>query len=108
MTCRPVLIVVTLALAMTACGTIRLGRDFDIHTFSSAVIVGKTTQREVQAWLGPPVSTGAAVHADGSHSEKWTYYYGYGRLPGLKGAGIKLLEIEFDQHGQVYSYNWSQ
>ena len=93
---------------MTACATVRLGRDFDIHTFSSAVIVGKSTQGEVQTWLGPPVSTGTAVHADGSHNEKWTYYYGHGKLPQLKGAGIKLLEIEFDQHGQVYSYNWSQ
>jgi len=100
--------IVIACLALTACSTLKLGHDFDIQTFASQVVNGESTRSEVKDWLGTPDSTGIAVHADGKRSEKWTYYYGYGTLPGLKNASIKLLEVEFDEQGRVYSYSWSQ
>lgn len=85
-----------------------MGHDFDVQTFAARVVSGASTKGEVKTWLGSPTSTGISVHADGKQTEKWTYYYAYGKLPGLKKASIKLLEIQFDAQGKVYSYTWSQ
>ena len=97
-----------LLLALSACATVRLGHDFDISNFEARVVTGQSSRDDIRNWIGNPDSTGISVSASGVRSEKWGYYYGHGKLPGLKDAHLKMLEIEFDNQGQVHSYNWSQ
>jgi hypothetical protein len=97
-----------LLLTLSACASVELGHDFDLRAIETKIIPGQSSRDDVRAWAGDPVSTGIAVNASGTRSEKWSYYYGHGKLPGLKDAHMKILEIEFDDQGRVRSYNWSQ
>ena len=92
---------------LTACGTVQVGRDFDIGTFESKVQRGATTQAQVRAWLGSATNTGVAVDAQGERNEEWTYYFAQGRLPGMADAKFKMLQVRFDLQGKVLSYSWS-
>jgi len=100
--------VVLLALVIGACSTVEVGRNFDVRMFGARVEQGRTTEAQVQDWLGPPSSTGVAVLANGERFSRWLYYYGEGRLPRMNGAHLKMLEIQFDQRGIVRAYNWSE
>ena len=96
------------ALALVcACASVELGRDFDPSAFDAKVVRGTTTRDDVRAWLGAPAGVGAAIESDGERLEQWTYYRAEGRLPGMKDARLKLLQIKFDRAGAVRSYNWS-
>ena len=92
---------------LTACGTVHVGRDFDISNFESKVQRGATTQAQVRAWLGSATNTGIAVDAQGERNEEWTYYFAHGRLPGMADAKFKMLQVRFDAQGKVLSYSWS-
>ncbi|HKJ87733.1 MAG TPA: hypothetical protein VKA48_04415 [Gammaproteobacteria bacterium] len=92
---------------MAGCASVNVGQDFDLRTFENRVQVGKTERADVRRWLGDPVSTGQVVHADGSRLEKWMYYHGKGRLPGLSDARLKMLEVQFRKSGVVDNYQWS-
>ncbi|MHB8257462.1 MAG: hypothetical protein ACYDHY_10940 [Acidiferrobacterales bacterium] len=96
------------ALLVGACSTVQVGHDFDIRTFASRVERGHTTEAQVRSWLGAPSSTGIIVQADGKRFTKWQYFYGQGRLPRLRGAHLKILEVQFDRRGIVRAYNWSR
>ena len=102
-----VLPVVLLLLVMTGCSTVQFGRDFDVVAFESVAKVGETTKAQVQNLLGSPKSTGVAIEAGGEQLVEWGYFFGTGKLPGLKDAKLKSLQIRFDQAGKVRSYNWS-
>ena len=97
---------VALAL-LCGCASVELGRDFDPSSFDTKVVRGVSTRDEVRAWLGAPVGTGAAVENDGERLEQWTYYRAEGRLPGMKDARLKMLQIKFDRAGTVRSYTWT-
>ena len=100
-------ILVALALLLAACGTIRVGHDFDMNTFQSRIERGTTTQNQVRAWLGNPSATGVSVTADGQRYDEWTYYFAKGKPGKLSAASMKMLQIKFDRQGIVRSYNWS-
>jgi len=104
----PLLSVIALLLTLSACASVQLGHDFDIQTFETNVVSGESTKQDIRIWLGAPTSTGITVHANGKRTEKWTYYHAHGKLPGLKNARLKILEIQFDNKGLVYSYNWTE
>ena len=97
---------VALAL-LCGCASVELGRDFDPSVFDTKVVRGTSTREEVRAWLGAPVGAGAAVESDGERLEQWTYYRAEGRLPGMKDARLKMLQIKFDRAGTVRSYTWT-
>ncbi len=99
---------VLLAMSIAACSTVEVGRDFDVQTFKTKVEPGQTTEAQVQNWLGSPTSTGGDVRASGQRLTRWMYYFGKGRLPRLSGAHLKMLEVEFDEHGIVRAYSWSE
>jgi hypothetical protein len=101
------LAILPLLLSLSACATVEVGRDFDMKAFDARVQRGVTTQAEVRAWLGAPAGIGAAVESTGDRYQQWTYYYGEGRWPALKGAGFKMLQVKFDERGVVRAYNWS-
>ena len=92
---------------LAACGSVRLGQEFDPSVFEAKVQRGTTKQAEVRAWLGAPAGVGISVEISGERYEQWTYYYGEGHLPNLADARLKLLQIKFDQQGVVRSYTWS-
>jgi outer membrane protein assembly factor BamE (lipoprotein component of BamABCDE complex) len=96
-----------LALILSACASIKLGREFDLQAFETRVQQGETTRAQVQDWLGNPTSTGVSVDTSGRRFEEWTYYSGQGRLPGMKDASFKILQIKFDQDGVVRGYEYS-
>jgi len=96
------------ALLLSACATVQFGHDFDIKAFETKVERNVSTQANVKAWLGAPGSEGIAVTAAGEQHVKWSYFYGKGKLPKLKNATLKILEVEFSQQGVVQSYNWSE
>jgi len=104
----PHLPVIVSLLLLSACASIQLGHDFDIQILETKVVSGESTKGDIQTWLGAPTSTGITVHGDGKRTEKWTYYHAHGKLPGLKDARLKILEIQFDDQDQVYSYNWTE
>ena len=96
-----------LAVALSACGVARFGRDFDIKTFESKIERGASTQSHVRGWLGDPTSIGMTVDVNGERYEEWTYYYGETRLPNGADSYLKILQVKFDRGGVVRGYNWS-
>jgi hypothetical protein len=104
---HPAKLVIPLLLFVSACTTVKVGRDFDISTFDSKVQRGVTTQADVRKWLGAPAGVGASVETSGERYEEWNYYYGTVRIPGAKDSQVKVLQIKFDQRGVVRAYNWS-
>lgn len=86
---HPAKLVIPLLLLLSACTTVRVGREFDLAAFDSKVQRGVTTQSEVRGWLGAPNGTGVSVDTGGADSR------------------VKLLQIKFDQRGVVRGYNWS-
>lgn len=96
-----------MALLLPACGTARVGRDFDVRSAAMKIERGVTTQQQISAWLGAPTGTGASIDTNGEHFDEWSYYFASGRLPDLAGARVKILQIKFDRQGIVRAYNWS-
>ena len=96
------------ALLVGACSTVQVGRNFSVQTFASQVERGHTTEAEVRSWLGAPNSTGVVVQSNGERLTKWTYFYGEGKLPRLRSAHLKMLEVQFNRRGVVQAYNWSR
>jgi len=94
-------------LSLAACGTVRMGRDFDMRTFETRIERGATKQSEVRAWLGMPNGTGVNVDTGGERFDEWTYYFASGQISDMSGAKIKMLQIKFDKQGIVRGYNWS-
>jgi len=92
---------------LSACGTVRVGRDFDMRVFETRIERGTTKQSEVSAWLGAPNGKGINVDTGGEHFDEWTYYFASGKLPDMGGAKVKMLQIKFDKQGIVRGYNWS-
>ena len=39
--------------------------------------------------------------------DEWLYFFGTGRMPGMKDIKLKILQIRFDEAGVLRSYNWS-
>jgi outer membrane protein assembly factor BamE (lipoprotein component of BamABCDE complex) len=95
------------SLALGACGSMQLGREFDLQSFNDKVQRGATTKVDVRIWLGAPASTGVSVESNGDRFEEWTYYRGTGSLPEMSDAKLKMLRIKFDQQGVVRAYEWS-
>ncbi len=100
-------LILILLLSLSACATIEFGHDFDPRKFESWVERGVTTQQQVENFIGTPVATGSVVEHDGTHYSRWLYYYGKGKIHKLQNANFKTLEIRFNTHKQVVSYNWS-
>lgn len=106
-TLRRTALTTLLAASLTACATIQMGQDFDLQAFKSQVVRGRTTQAQVEKWLGSPKSTGIAVDTNGQKFDQWTYFYGKGKLNRMKQARLKILQVKFDQEGIVRGYNYS-
>ena len=92
---------------LSGCASFQLGHDFNLEQFAGQVQHGVTTQAEVKGWLGEPQSTGVVVDRDGEKLQRWLYYYSQGKFSDMGKAGMKTLEVQFDQGGIVRSYNWS-
>lgn len=101
------LTIAALLVALSACTTVKVGRDFDIAAFDAKVQRGVTTQAEVRKWLGDPAASGVSVDTSGERYQEWNYYYGAVRIPGSADSRVKVLQIKFDQRGVVRGYNWS-
>jgi len=99
---------VGLVFLLAACGSVQVGKDFDLQQFSRQVKQGVTTRVEVRSWLGAPASTGVTAETDGKRYEKWTYFFGQGQMPRMSNARLKYLEIRFGDDGRVVAYNWSE
>lgn len=98
---------VSMILMLAACSTVRVGQDFDLHSFEAKIERGVSTKNQVRAWLGAPTGMGINVDTGGERFEEWTYYSASGRLPDMAGAKVKMLQIKFDKQGIVRGYNWS-
>lgn len=105
---RRLLLVSVAATALASCATVEIGRPFDVNAFTAQVRHGTSTREDVRAWLGEPVSQGIALEANGERYDEWTYYYAAGRLPGLRDADVRILQIRFDPNGVIRSYSWSR
>lgn len=98
---------VLLILMLAACGTVQVGRDFDMRAFETKIERGVSTQNQVRAWLGEPTGTGVSVDTGGERFDEWTYYFAAGKLTDMSGSRVKMLQIKFDKQGIVRGYNWS-
>lgn len=92
---------------LSACGSVKVGRDFDVGVFAAKLEQGVTTQEQVRSWMGEPTSVGVSLAADGERFDEWDYYYAEGELPDMSTTKVKNLQIKFDKQGKVRSYNWS-
>lgn len=106
-TCKALYAAVLAAALLTACGTMKVGREFDYTTFASKVQPGTTDVKEVTQWLGPPIGRGVEVTADGPRLELWTWYFGEGKMGSDPAREFKMLQVKFDPQGKVVSYIWS-
>jgi outer membrane protein assembly factor BamE (lipoprotein component of BamABCDE complex) len=102
-----VAVVVLSLLLLSACGSVKVGRDFDVGVFAAKIEQGVTSQEQIRSWLGEPTSVGVSVAADGERSDEWSYYFAEGDLSDMSTAKVKILQIKFDKLGKVRSYNWS-
>jgi len=96
------------AVLLSACGTLKVGRDFDIGVFAAEVENGVTTQNQVRAWLGEPTSVGLSYSTNGEHYDEWAYYFAEAEMGDMSKTKVKLLQIKFDQQDKVRGYNWSK
>jgi hypothetical protein len=98
-------------LLLSACASaplsVKLGRDFNVDTFSTKIEQSVTTQDEVRTWLGEPVSVGISLTENGERFDEWTYYFATGVVTDLGAAKVKILQVKFDKTGVVHGYNWS-
>lgn len=92
---------------LTACGTVQMGRDFNVKGFEEIVGMAEMSKAQVQELLGAPEGTGITVDKDGVRLDEWLYFYGTGQLPSMSDTTIKTLQIRFKKDGMVQSYNWS-
>ena len=92
---------------LAGCSSIQVGHDFDTQAFENIAKVGKTTKAQVLDKIGSPKSTGVSLNKDGERLLEWVYFYATGKLTGMDDAHLKILQIRFDQHGIMRSYNWS-
>lgn len=92
---------------LSACGTVRMGRDFEVGVFAAKLEQGVTTQDTVRSWLGDPTSVGVSLATDGERFNEWAYYYAEGEMADMSKAQVKILQIKFDKQGKVRGYNWS-
>ena len=100
-------VILLLIFLLSACGTVKVGRDFDVGVFAAKFEQGATTQSQVRTWLGEPTSVGVSLANDGERFDEWDYYYAEGELRDMSTARIKILQVKFDKQGKVRSYNWS-
>lgn len=94
-------------LLLSACASVKIGRDFDVGVFAAKIEHGSTTQATVRSWLGEPTSVGVSLASDGERFDEWAYYFAEGQLADMSTAKIKILQIKFDKQGKVRGYNWS-
>jgi len=94
-------------LLLSACASVKVGRDFDVGVFAAKLEQGVTTQEQVRTWIGEPTSVGVSLASDGERFDEWDYYYAEGELPDMSAAKVKILQIKFDKQGKVRNYNWS-
>lgn len=94
-------------LLLSACGSVKVGRNFDAAYFTTKVEPGVTTQTQVRTWLGEPTSVGASLATDGQRYDEWSYYFVEGEMSDMSLARMKLLQVKFDREGKVRGYNWS-
>jgi hypothetical protein len=92
---------------LTACATVKVGRDFDVGIFAAKVEYGVTTQNMVRSWLGEPASAGISMANDGERFDEWDYFFAEGELPDMGTAKVKILQIRFGKQGKVRAYNWT-
>lgn len=103
----PVAVIFLSVFLLSACNTVRLGRDFDVGVFATKIEQGVTTQSLVRSWLGEPTSAGVSMATDGERFDEWAYYFAEGELADMSTAKVKILQIKFDKQGKVRGYNWS-
>ena len=96
-----------MVLVLTGCGSIQVGRDFDVKTFSNMAKVGETSNVQVREVLGEPKSSGVSINSDGERLVEWVYFYATGKMSKMDDAGLKILQVRFDKNGKLRSYNWS-
>lgn len=94
-------------LLLTGCGSIQIGRDFDVKAFENIAKVGETSKAQVRAVLGTPKSSGVSIEQDGERLVEWVYFYATGKVSAMDDAGLKILQVRFQQNGKLRSYNWS-
>jgi len=94
-------------LLLSACATVKIGRDFDVGVFAAKIEQGVTTQSMVRSWLGEPSSVGVSMATDGERFDEWAYYFAEGEVSDMSTAKVKILQIKFDKQGKVRGYNWS-
>lgn len=99
--------IAAITLLLAACGSVQVGRDFDVRSADTKIERGTTTQSQVRGWLGAPTSTGVHVDTAGERFDEWTYYFASGKMSDMSGAKVKTLQIKFDKQGVVRGYNWS-
>lgn len=100
-------VIIFTILLLSACASVKVGRDFDVGVFSAKLEQGVTTQDQVRSWIGEPTSVGVSLATDGERFDEWDYYYAEGDLPDMSAAKVKILQVKFDKQGKVRSYNWS-
>ena len=102
------LIILSLMLSLLACcGSLKVGRDFNMSNFESMVKAGETTKEQILTRIGSPKSQGVSLNRDGERLIEWVYFYATGKMSDMDEAKLKILQIRFDQHGILRSYNWS-
>lgn len=97
-----------MVLLLTGCGSFQIGRDFDVKAFENMAKVGETSKTQVLEVLGPPKSYGISISKDEERLVEWVYFYATGKMSAMEGAGLKVLQIRFEQSGKLRSYNWSK
>ena len=94
-------------LLLAGWGSIQIGRDFNVKAFENMAKVGETTKKQVRSLLGAPKSSGISINRDGERLVEWIYFYATGKVSAMDDAGLKILQVRFEQNGKLESYNWS-
>jgi len=94
-------------LLVTGCGSIQIGRDFDVEAFEKMAKVGETSKTQVRQVLGSAKSSGISINRDGERLVEWVYFYVTGKVSEMESTSLKILQVRFDLTGKLRSYSWS-
>lgn len=107
---RPTVLALLTIPFLFGCTTIqmRIGRKPNVELLENGLVLGKSTQEQVLAKLGPPVGGGRSrLPIDSTSRMMWTYYYEEGKIDGLTLVDDRRIFLfVFLEEGTYAGYLW--
>lgn len=92
--------------AVSACGAIRIGKDFSGQGVTEGLKIGETQMETVMAVIGQPIGRGKGFLSPHGTVDIWEYHFMVATPGDPDSIKQKQLLIFFDKDRKVQSYIW--